>query len=740
LNFPNYLTKTGKMRVSHSVYKIIFLLCLLFPLKIFATDYFVSSTGNDANPGTSIATAWATISKVNGTIFLPGDALYFEGGKTFSGSINLLSSDANDPDNPFVISSYGAGMATINAGTSNGFYAYNTQGFSISKLIIDGNNRSTNTGAGILIFSDLPGNIKFSNISISDMEIKNFGGEGVKIYTTQGLTGFQNVMLNNLSVHDVTKNGIVVFGFIAQTLKGWQHANVIVSHCEVYNIPGSFVSVQYEGSGIVLEGVDRGIIQNCSSHDNGNNNAFCGGPVGIWALESNEITIQYCESYRNHSGSGCDGGGFDLDGGVTNSFLQYNYSHENDGAGFLLGQYANARPWSNNTMRYNISQNDGITNEGSIDLFKGPGTTMDGCNIYNNTIYISPQPANIEESAVYFKNWMTGINNVSFYNNIFITSGNVPLMNIPTGFSPFFAGNIYWTTGGLFSIKYNCILYASLASWRSATLNEIVNGTNTGFSADPLLTNTGAGGTIGYGNSLSNLNAYKLNSILSPAYVSALDLNSLLAINVGFTDFWNTSLPGGNANDIGANQFVSILPTQLMNFHGSCSGNGQSIYWTTSEEENIKSFELLQSGDGQLFKSLTEINPRGSNSNYSYVNNSELPGDNYYQLKKTDLDGYVSYSSILNVSCSEVGNKITAGPNPFNQFVNVSIESTSASPVTITLFDLMGKMQTHLDVQLLKGNNTFQLDRMEKLPADTYFLHIVHPDKSEYVKLIKTAN
>ena len=79
------------------------------------------------------------------------------------------------------------------------------------------------------------------------------------------------------------------------------------------------VNVMLEGSGIVLEGVDGGVIQNCVAHDNGQNNTFCGGPVGIWTLESNNITIQHCESYRNHSGTGCDGAGLDLDGGVTNS-------------------------------------------------------------------------------------------------------------------------------------------------------------------------------------------------------------------------------------------------------------------------------------------------------------------------------------------------------------------------------------------------------------------------------------
>ena len=140
------------MENRNTINKLFTLLFLLFSTSSFATAYYVSSTGSDSNPGTSTGSGWATINKVNSTVFFPGDKLYFEGGHTFSGSIYLNSSDANDPANIFVISSYGTGRATINAGTSYGFYAYNTQGFSISNLILDGNSMSTNPDAGLRSF------------------------------------------------------------------------------------------------------------------------------------------------------------------------------------------------------------------------------------------------------------------------------------------------------------------------------------------------------------------------------------------------------------------------------------------------------------------------------------------------------------------------------------------------------------------------------------------------------------
>ena len=46
----------------------------------------------------------------------------------------------------------------------------------------------------------------------------------------------------------------------------------------------------------------------------------------------------------------------------VNSILQYNYSHDNHGSGYLICQYEGAKPFRNNIVRYNISQDDGLTN------------------------------------------------------------------------------------------------------------------------------------------------------------------------------------------------------------------------------------------------------------------------------------------------------------------------------------------------------------------------------------------
>jgi len=526
-----------------------------------AVTYYISPTGNDNAAGTSSITPWQSISKLNSINLLPGTVVLFEGGKIFSGSINLDANDGNNSVNPIIISSYGIGKANIQSGTSAGLNSFNTKGIEISNLIFEGAGMTANSTDGIKISTNLAGNIKLSNIKIKNVEIRNYGKVGLYIYSSYYNTGFKDVLIDLLHVHDVRENGLFIKGYTSQTHEGWAHENVVIRNSQVYNVPGYADAGSHRGSGIIMAQVDSGLIEKSVAHHNGTDNTHCGGPGGIWAYDCNNITIQYCESYSNSSGTGCDGLGFDLDGGIINSVLQYNYSHDNDGAGYLLGQYDNARPWLNNTVRYNISENDGRTNSGGITLFKGPNASMNGCKIYNNTVYSSPSSSNSGVGAFTFTDWYTGITGIEVYNNIFQTTGGVYLVNIPTGYSAFFAGNLYWSTGGAFKIRYQGTTYSSVNSWRTATGNEQTGNTLTGVTADPLLTNAGAGIIISPSPTYS-LNAYK-TAIGSPAINAALDLNSLFAINTGSVDFFNSLLPAGNLRDIGAYEKPVQIVTTL---------------------------------------------------------------------------------------------------------------------------------------------------------------------------------
>src|SRR5439155_6167764 len=77
-----------------------------------AATYYVSSGGSDANAGTSPASAWRTVSKVNNARLAPGDSVLFEGGSTFSDA-PLMPGASGSAGSPITFSSFGSGRATI---------------------------------------------------------------------------------------------------------------------------------------------------------------------------------------------------------------------------------------------------------------------------------------------------------------------------------------------------------------------------------------------------------------------------------------------------------------------------------------------------------------------------------------------------------------------------------------------------------------------------------------------------
>ena len=94
-------------------------LCAAFilPGALSAVTYYVSPTGSDTNTGTSSASPWKTITRVNqiGTALNPGDQILFQRGGVYRGKVTI--SDNGVAGNPMVLGAYGTGAAPIISGS-----------------------------------------------------------------------------------------------------------------------------------------------------------------------------------------------------------------------------------------------------------------------------------------------------------------------------------------------------------------------------------------------------------------------------------------------------------------------------------------------------------------------------------------------------------------------------------------------------------------------------------------------
>ena len=359
---------------------VLFIIGCSSPQSIYYVD---SQSGNDINQGT-LRSPFKSIEKVNSLKLLAGNSVLFAGKQTFSGTIKL-SALTGTKEQPIVVGSYGNARAIINGGNETSIHADNCSWLQIKNLIVTGNGRlKGNTGSGVE-FS------KVQNCMIDSLETSGFLWSGVKA------VGGKNLRITNVYAHDNGFSGINVEsdGQDAGGLEGSgkkTFRNLYMANCVAENNPGCpAVLNNHSGNGILIGGVTKGTIEYCEAMSNGWDMPREGnGPVGIWAYQSDSITIQYCYSHDNHtSEKGKDGGGFDFDGGITNSVMHNNFSANNEGVGYGLFQYTGASVWKNNIVRNNISYNDGRKNgQAGFLMWIGEGSpeTMSDCQIYENTV------------------------------------------------------------------------------------------------------------------------------------------------------------------------------------------------------------------------------------------------------------------------------------------------------------------------------------------------------------------
>lgn len=511
-----------------------------------ANMYFVSPLGDDNNNGLSSSTPWKTINKVNATAFAPGDLILFDGGKTFNGMLYITSSGSSGMNIKFA--SYGIGRAIINGGNSYAVLAYNASYILMDSLVLSGGwnaaAQSGNDAYGVLFYTDVPGNVKLGEVTINRSEIKGFAKSGIGFLSWPAdgsQSGFSKITVVGNTVHDNGACGISTLGPAGTAgSTAYAFSNVYMAYNRVYNNLGVKSHTSgHSGDGILIGDAASGTLEYNVAYNNGwYNMAPGGGPAAIWCYDSKNLVFQYNEAHHNGTGAGKpDGDGFDLDGGAVNCTMQYNYSHDNYGAGFLLWEYGNNRIKNNgNTLRYNISQNDNTNNNNTVYGGISVGRNCGNNRFYNNTIW------GVKGSAVF----VTGGTGNKFYNNIFESQGSAPCIVSTSG--SFFLSNNYYNASG-FRVKYSGSIYTSLANLRAATPNEKYNNISYGYSTNPQLTNPGTGGTFNNGNPSSLTNYLPIAG--SPVINTAFNLTTV-GISVGTNDFRKGSIPYGGAYDTGA--------------------------------------------------------------------------------------------------------------------------------------------------------------------------------------------
>lgn len=500
--------------------------------------YVDALIGRDANSGNSPAAPWRTLARADAQHYRGGDRLLLRGGERFAGplSLNPRNLAATSPRRRLTIGSYGGSVATIDARGHDGILVRNVAGVRITSLQLAGDGSRCPRGRsrdGILFVAAQAGTLA-QGVAIDHVAVHGFC-DGIAVGTVDDASRFVNVSVTESVSYDNADAGVMTFD-PARRHHGIR--KVRVAGVQAYRNDGT--------GGIALFGVDGGIVEGSVAYGNGRDTE---GAVGIWAFDANRIVLQNSESYDNLT-SRTDGDGFDLDGGVSHSVMQYDYSHGNQGAGFLVCACVGYDYYANrdNVVRYNVSQNDGGNGQPS-GLFVQGGAPLAGLDVFNNSFYSRAGRGPLIRVDGNFR-FYSGL---ALRNNLLAASAGQPLLDVP---DPFDArglavqGNDWWVGGSRFLARWGTRRLHGLTELRQRTGLETLHRRPVGLSVDPQVCALGEGGTE-YPAAPARLTAYALR-LGSPLFGAGLHLASLFRTDVGTHDFQgNPHFPGSRV-DVGA--------------------------------------------------------------------------------------------------------------------------------------------------------------------------------------------
>lgn len=210
-----------------------------------------------------------------------------------------------------------------------------------------------------------------------------------------------------------------------------------------------------------------------------------------------------------------------------------------------------------------------------------------------------------------------------------------------------------------------------------------------------------------------------------------LSIRVCLQSNSSFDDIFidNVSVPEANA---------MVLPVELVFFSAEKGEDEVMLKWATSSELNNDRFEIEESLDGHTFTKIAEQSGKGNTivkQEYFYIINNPLRGTSYYRLKQIDFDGQFKYSKAISVNFEniEVGKLY---PNPTKPgIVNLIYNAKSNDKISLSIFDVTGKLISSQTEQVSNGKNNLTLN-LASLDSGIYIVEINVKDNLTHRKLI----
>jgi hypothetical protein len=149
----------------------------------------------------------------------------------------------------------------------------------------------------------------------------------------------------------------------------------------------------------------------------------------------------------------------------------------------------------------------------------------------------------------------------------------------------------------------------------------------------------------------------------------------------------------------GVNRFELVfrnsnaLPTNFVSVSAVQQGNAIAVNFTTANEQNMSSYEVEESANGNSFTKGTSIKANNTTTaNYNWLDATINNGNNYYRIKAIEKNGVVKYSQVVNVRTGTKGAEFAVYPNPVKGgTVNVQLMNVEQGQYSIKIVNKLGQ-------------------------------------------------
>lgn len=186
-----------------------------------------------------------------------------------------------------------------------------------------------------------------------------------------------------------------------------------------------------------------------------------------------------------------------------------------------------------------------------------------------------------------------------------------------------------------------------------------------------------------------------------------------------------------------------VLPVTLVHFTAETAALDGVLSWTTATEKNAAYFAVERSINGRDFREIGRREAAGNSTqslDYDFTDAGVGAAHSlvYYRLRQVDTDGTVAYSGIEEV---RFGTRLTwtveAWPNPFVRKLSVTVTTSAAAPVSVTVLDAAGRVVREHMQAVEAGQTALHLEAAGELPSGTYVLRVAQGTNRSTLRLVK---